>query len=127
MISKGNGVTGCADNIGILNGDGIDPDSCSHINIVDCYFYVNDDSVTLKSGRNKEGNELDKPDAYIRVTDCITQGSKAGFVIGSEDASGCHDILMQNLLVKDVAICGLWLKTMRPRGGKIQIFNIKIL
>ena len=118
LISKGNGVTGCADNIGILNGDGIDPDSCSHINIVDCYFYVNDDSVTLKSGRNKEGNELDKPDAYIRVTDCITQGSKAGFVIGSEDASGCHDILMQNLLVKDVAICGLWLKTMRPRGGK---------
>ncbi len=117
VISKGNGLTGAADNIGILNGDGIDPDSCMHVNILNSYFYCNDDSVTLKSGRNREGNELARPDAYIRVTDCISDKSKAGFVMGSELASGCHDVLMQNLKVRDAVICGLWLKTMRARGG----------
>ena len=117
VISKGNGLTGAADHIGILNGDGIDPDSCMHVNILNSYFYCNDDSVTLKSGRNREGNELARPDAYIRVTDCFSDRSKAGFVMGSELASGCHDVLMQNLKVRDAVICGLWLKTMRARGG----------
>lgn len=123
LISKGNGFTGAADNIGILNGDGIDPDSCAHVNIVNCFFYCNDDSVTLKSGRNREGNELQKPAAYIRVTDCVSDNSKAAFVIGSEIASGSHDVLMQNLQAKDAMIGGLWIKTMRPRGG--ENYNIQ--
>ena len=118
LISKGNGVTGAADDIGILNGDGIDPDSCAHVNIVNCFFFCNDDSVTLKSGRNREGNELRKPTAYIRVTDCVSDNSKAAYVAGSEIASGCHDVLMQNLIAKDAMIGGLWIKTMAPRGGK---------
>lgn len=118
LISKGNGTTGAADDIGILNGDGIDPDSCCHVNIVNTFFYCNDDSVTIKSGRNREGNELQKPTAFLRVTDCISENSKAGFVAGSELASGCHDILMQNLTIRNMVICGLWIKTMRPRGGE---------
>lgn len=120
MVSKGDGVTGATDDICILNGDGIDPESCSNINIIDCEFFCGDDSVTLKSGRNREGNELRKPAQYIRVTDCVTDGSKAGFVIGSEIASGAHDILWQNLKVKNITwLPGIWIKTMRPRGGKI--------
>lgn len=120
LISKGTGKTGAADDINILNGDGIDPESCSRINIVNCRFFCGDDSVTLKSGRNKEGNELDKPAEYIRVTDCTVDGSKAGFVIGSEIASGAHDVLFQNLTIRNVPLMGLWIKTMRPRGGIIE-------
>ena len=83
-------------------------------------IFCGDDSVTLKPGRNKEGNLLNKPSEYIRVTDCIADGSTAGFVIGSEIASSSHDVLFQNLTVRNVPLMGLWIKTMRSRGGVIE-------
>ncbi|MCM1194250.1 MAG: Ig-like domain-containing protein, partial [Acetatifactor muris] len=79
VVSKGTGKTGAADDICILNGDGIDPDSSTNVNIFHCFFYTGDDAVAVKSGRNKEGNELNKPTAYLRVTDCSSVGSKGGF------------------------------------------------
>ena len=54
VISKGTGKTGASDDICILNGDGIDPDSSIHVNIFDCFFYTGDDAVAVKSGRDRE-------------------------------------------------------------------------
>lgn len=121
LVSIGNGVTGATDDQCILNGDGIDPESSTFVNIVECIFECGDDSVTLKSGRNKEGNELNKPCAYIRVTDCVADGCKAGFVIGSEIASGAHDVLFQNIEIRNIPeLFGFWIKTMASRGGIIE-------
>lgn len=118
IVSKGNGKTGAADDICILNGDGIDPDSSTNVNIFDTFFYAGDDSVAVKSGRNKEGNDLDKPSAYIRITDCTTQNSKGGFVLGSEIAGGTHDILMQNLTATGITLSYAYvIKTDTSRGG----------
>lgn len=118
VVSKGDGYTGAADDICVLNGDGIDPDSSILVNIFNINFLTGDDAVAIKSGRNKEGNDLDKPSSYIRITDCVSDGSKGGFVAGSENASGLRDSLFQNLTVKNIMLShSVWLKTYWSRGG----------
>ena len=113
VISLGNGNVGSGtavpNQVGhIRNGDGIDPDSSTHMNIYNSYFRCGDDVVTLKSGRNKEGNDLDKPNAYIRVTDCFANSSIGGYGSGSEVAAGSHDVLFQNLYLESTDCYGIW-------------------
>ena len=123
---KGNAGDGCDlhNCIHIYNGDGIDPEDCVYVNIFDTYFRTGDDTVTLKSGRNREGNELDKPNAYVRVTDCLSSWSLGGFGTGSEDASGSHDLLYQNLTVHDAELFGFWFKTNPSRGSVTE--NVRV-
>lgn len=105
----------------ILNGDGIDPESCSRVNIIDVWFCTGDDNIAMKSGRNKEGNELDKPNSYIRVTDTVAQDCKGGYCIGSEMAAGAHDVMFQNISTKGyLNLPGLWIKAPKARGGIIE-------
>lgn len=128
VISQGKGDVGfgTGSEVGhLFNGDGIDPDSSTHINIFNSLFTAGDDAVTLKSGRNREGNELDKPCAYIRVTDCQAIDGLGGFGTGSENASGAHDILFQNLLVDGANLYGIWLKTNAARGGITENFQVR--
>ncbi len=126
IVSKGNGVTGAADDICILNGDGIDPDSSTNVNIFNTHFYTGDDAVAVKSGRNKEGNDLNKPVRFLRITDCVSDGSKGGFAVGSENASGIKNALFQNLTVKNITLShGIWFKTYWSRGGVSENITIR--
>ena len=109
----------------IINGDGIDPDSSRNVNVFDCYFTAGDDAMAMKSGRNGQGFDLDKPLAYIRVTDGVVKNSDGGFAIGSECGAGCHDILFQNLYLENVSLHGLWIKTMWSRGGLDENVHFK--
>lgn len=126
IVSKGDGETGAADDVCILNGDGIDPDSCTNVNIFNSHFYTGDDAVAVKSGRNKEGNDLNKPVRYLRITDCVSDGSKGGFAVGSENASGIKNVLFQNLTIKNITLShGIWFKTYWSRGGVSENITIR--
>lgn len=131
VVSQGDGDCGLGSDIfhcgHIFNGDGIDPESCTHVNLFDILFTTGDDAVAIKSGRNKEGYEIDKPNAYIRITDCASKWSLGGFGTGSENSSGSHDLLFQNLEVEDVLISGIWLKTCTPRGGITENIQVRDL
>ncbi len=129
VVSMGDGDGGKGSDLfycgHVFNGDGIDPEHCTNVNIFDVWFTTGDDPVAIKSGRNREGNELDKPNAYIRVTDCVSRWSLGGFGIGSESASGSHDLIFQNLDIRDIVLNGIWIKTCRPRGGVTEFIQVR--
>lgn len=129
VVSQGDGDCGFGTDVlhcgHILNGDGIDPESCTHVNLFDILFTTGDDAVAMKSGRNQEGNVLDKPNAYIRITDCVSRWSLGGFGTGSETAAGSHDILMQNLEIEHILVSGIWIKTNADRGGITEYIQVR--
>ncbi len=129
VVSMGDGDGGKGSDLfycgHVFNGDGIDPEHCARVNIFDVFFTTGDDPIAIKSGRNREGNELDKPNAYIRVTDCVSRWSLGGFGTGSESASGSHDLIFQNLDIRDIVLNGIWIKTCRPRGGVTEFIQVR--
>lgn len=65
------------------NGDGWDPNSSTNCTIFACEFCTGDDAVAIKSGKNPEGNIINRPTKHIRVFDCHS-GFGHGICIGSE-------------------------------------------
>ena len=129
IVSQGDGDIGLGTDVlncgHIFNGDGIDPESCVHVNLFNILFTTGDDAVAIKSGRGREGNELDKPNGYIRVTDCQSIWSLGGFGTGSETAAGSHDLLFQNLWISGILVSGIWLKTNPFRGGVTEHIQVR--
>jgi polygalacturonase len=104
----------------IANGDGIDPDSSTHVNIFDCRFHTGDDSIAIKSGKNLEGFNIGKPSEDIRITDCVVQGSNGGIVIGSEMSGSVRRVLIQNCSISNTNWEGLDIKSNVVRGGTVE-------
>lgn len=80
---------------GINNGDGWDPDSATNCVVFDTEFITGDDCVAIKSGKNPEGNEINRPTIGVKVFDCIANGG-FGIAIGSEMAGGVKDVKIWN-------------------------------
>lgn len=101
------------------NTDGINPDSCDDVRIINCYVDVGDDCVTLKSGYNKWGREVGIPCENIVITNCTMAHGRGGVVIGSEMSGDVRNITISNC-VFDGTLRGLRLKTARGRGGVVE-------
>lgn len=104
------------------NTDGINPDSCSDVRIVNCYVDVGDDCVTIKSGYNEYGREAGVSCENISVTNCTFAHGRGGVVVGSEMSGDVRDITVSNC-VFDGTLRGLRIKTGRGRGGVVENFQ----
>ena len=104
----------------IANGDGIDPDSSSNVNIFDCSFTTGDDSIAIKSGKNLEGFTIGIPTEHVRVTDCVIERSMGGIVIGSEMSGSIRDVQVENCTIRSIAWEGLDIKSNTVRGGTVE-------
>lgn len=120
MIYSDNVVTaGCfIHSEGINNGDGWDPDSSTNCTIFNCDFHTRDDMVAIKSGKNPEGNVINRPSQNIRVFDCrSTMGH--GIAMGSEMSGGISDVYIWDCDI-ETSRCGLEIKGTKKRGGYIK-------
>lgn len=107
---------------GIWNGDGWDPDSSSDCVIFNCVFNTGDDSVSIKSGKNPQGNEVNIPTKGVRVFDCrCTMGH--GITIGSEMSGGVEDVKIWDCDM-EAALCGFEIKGTAKRGGYVKEIHV---
>ncbi len=103
---------------GIWNGDGWDPDSSTNSTIYACDFYTEDDSVAIKSGKNPEGNVINRPTKHIRVFDCETHFGH-GLCIGSEMSGGVEDVRLWDCQMGPTW-SGIEIKATKKRGGYVR-------
>ena len=103
---------------GVWNGDGWDPDSSTNCTIFACEFYTGDDAVAIKSGKNPEGNAINRPTKHVRVFDCHS-GFGHGICIGSEMSGGVEDVKIWDCNMA-VSTSGLEIKATKKRGGYVR-------
>lgn len=105
------------------NTDGINPESCSGVEIRNCVIDVGDDCIALKSGKENEEEREFPPCRNIVITDCMMKNGHGGVVIGSELSGGITNVLIQRLVLRHTDR-GIRIKTKRMRGNIIE--NIRV-
>lgn len=108
---------------GVWNGDGWDPDSSEDCTLFACRFFTGDDAVAIKSGKNPEGNRINRPTRHIRIFDCVSDFGH-GIVIGSEMSGGVEDVKLWDCELGQ-AMQGIEIKGTDKRGGYVR--NLQLL
>ena len=108
---------------GVWNGDGWDPDSSTNCTLFASEFSTGDDAVAIKSGKNPEGNEINRPCAHIRVFDCHSDCGH-GICIGSEMSGGVEDVQIWDCDLAN-SLSGIEIKATPKRGGYVRGVTVR--
>lgn len=103
---------------GVWNGDGWNPDSSTNCTLFASHFYTGDDAVAIKSGKNPEGNIVNRPSKHIRVFDCVSHAGH-GICMGSEMSGGIEDVGIWDCDLANSSN-GIEIKATKKRGGYVR-------
>ena len=103
---------------GVWNGDGWDPDSSENCTLFASRFFTGDDAVAVKSGKNPEGNAINRPTRHIRVFDCESAIGH-GISIGSEISGGIEDVRIWDCDLVN-SNYGVQIKGTKKRGAYVR-------
>lgn len=113
---------------GLVNNDGVDVDSSTHVLIEQCVFNTGDDSIAIKAGRDLDGRRLGAPSEAVVIRDCVMNRSRSsGIAIGSEMSGGVRDIYVIRCRMGQVDTV-FNIKSNLDRGGvveRIRAWNIQ--
>jgi polygalacturonase len=101
------------------NTDGINPESCRNVQIINSRIDVGDDCVTLKSGINETGRKMNRPDENITISNCVMLKGHGGVSIGSEMSGGVRNVAISNCVFQGTD-AGIRVKSQRGRGGAVE-------
>ena len=105
------------------NGDGIDPDSSINSYIFNCSFSTGDDCIAIKSGKNPEGNKVERPCENVFISNCnFIEGHS--LAIGSEISGGIKNVRVTDCELGNL-LFGLQVKTTEKRGGFVADVLVK--
>lgn len=99
------------------NTDGINPDSCQDVRILDCTVDVGDDCIAIKSGTKATLNRM--PCERIVISNCHFLHGHGGIVLGSEMSGDIRNVVVSSCVFYETDR-GIRLKTRRGRGGTVE-------
>ncbi len=115
-------------NSALVNNDGVDVDSSTHVLIEQCVFNTGDDSIAIKAGRDLDGRRIGAPSEAVVIRDCVMNRSRSsGIAIGSEMSGGVRDIYVIRCRMGQVDTI-VNIKSNLDRGGvveRIRAWNIQ--
>lgn len=101
--------------------DGIDIDSSNNVVIKNCILKTNDDSISIKSGRDKDGIDTNIASYDIKIFN-NTLYNGFGITIGSEVSGGVYNVNIENNKFINTD-CGFRIKSSEKRKGYIKDIN----
>lgn len=107
----------------VWNGDGWNPDSSEDCAIFDCDFRTGDDCVAIKSGKNPEGNVVNRPTRNVYVFDCRVKDGHS-ISIGSEMSGGVENVYVWDCDLSK-AYFGIQVKSTKKRGGYVKNLSVR--
>jgi hypothetical protein len=106
-------------NINIQGGrDGIDIDSCKNVRIESCDVDTGDDSISIKSGRGRDGARIGKPTEDVLISNCTLHCRRFACIgIGSETSGGVRNVRMEHCKLSAPRSYAIYIKTRIGRAG----------
>ena len=105
------------------NTDGINPEACRNVQILNCRIDTGDDGITLKSGTDEAGRKMGRPCENITIANCVVYHAHGGVTIGSEMSGGVRNVTVANCVFQGTDN-GIRMKSQRGRGGVVEGISV---
>lgn len=104
----------------IISSDGIDIDSGERIRITGCDIDVNDDCISIKSGKDEDGLRVNRPAEEILIENCRFRYGHGGVTMGSEMSGGIRNVEIRECIVEADNWAPIRFKSQPSRGGVVE-------
>lgn len=104
----------------IPSSDGIDIDSCRRVLVTGCDIDVNDDCISLKSGKDEDGRRVNRPCEDIIVEKTRFGYGHGGVAMGSETSGGIRRVEVRDCVFEADNWAPVRFKSQPSRGGVVE-------
>jgi polygalacturonase len=104
----------------IPSSDGIDIDSSKHVRVNNVYIDVNDDCISIKSGKDEDGLRVNRPAEDIVIENSHFAYGHGGVAMGSETSGGIRNVEVRNCVSDSGNWAPIRFKTQPSRGGVVE-------
>ena len=104
----------------IPSSDGMDIDSCRRVHVVGCDIDVNDDCISIKSGKDEEGRRANRPAEDILIEKTRFGYGHGGVAMGSEVSGGIRNVEVRDCIVEAGNWAPVRFKSQPSRGGVLE-------
>ncbi len=104
----------------IPSSDGLDIDSSKRVLITGCDIDVNDDCISIKSGKDEDGRRVNRPAEEIVVRQCHFRYGHGGVAMGSEMSGGIRNVEVRDCIMDSSNWAPIRFKSQPSRGGVVE-------
>jgi polygalacturonase len=104
----------------IPSSDGIDIDSSKKVHVNKVYIDVNDDCISIKSGKDADGLRVNRPAEDILIENSHFAYGHGGVAMGSETSGGIRNVEVRNCVSDSGNWAPIRFKTQPSRGGVVE-------